>query len=206
MTNVILLIGFSLIFFSSIAFGFSYFKFDKPEVIEMRAKPVASKFNMQKMYQDVNKMERKVGRKLPERTKVIKLLRIGQEKYGVPYKDMLAIMAIESGFKKYAKHRNRDRSLDYGLTQQNSRYIKKRYRAATAHLKRYGIPHKRIYHKYDIGLNLMSAILFQRDIRRQTRNYRRIIVSYNTGMAGYYKYKAKGNKYFKRFMKYRRII
>lgn len=121
---------------------------------------------------------------------VIKILLIGEKKYKIKHTNILALISLESYFNPYAVCRNRT-SKDYGLTQQNSRYIKQRYRSASKILKKYKIKYDK-KNKFDIALNLMSCILFKVTInkivnKRGVNIYsKRIekIVAYNLGLGG----------------------
>ena len=60
------------------------------------------------------------------RQKAIEALIIGEQKYNIDHRLVLAIISVESEFKITQFHKNSDCTIDYGLTQTNSKSIKKR--------------------------------------------------------------------------------
>lgn len=141
------------------------------------------------------------------REKIVRVLVVG-EKMGVFHQDILAIISIESWYKiRRPNCKNRNGTCDYGLTQQNSRSVWRRYRRAAPILRRNMISYnpKDIY---DPALNVMSAVLYLRDIQRATgrKRGRRYIASYNTGMRGYFLYPKKAARYYRKWLKERKKL
>lgn len=132
--------------------------------------------------------------------RLVRSLYIGQRHYGIHYKDVLAMLKIESDFKIVTKSRNTDGTYDIGLSQQNSPYYKNRYKVASRVLKKYRIKHSNW--DYDIYVNVLACYGELNCIKKRIKNrysYKRWICSYNTGVAGYnYKIKAR-ERYFKKF-------
>ena len=195
-------IGLYMILLSGLIFSTTYLNDTK----KLSLKKIIQEVTYNKISDSISVIEKKLKRKLPERNKIITLLLKGEKDFGVNHKDIIAIMAHESGFRKWARNKNTNKSVDYGLSQQNGKYILARYRSASKYLKHYKIKYKSVYSKYDVGLNVMSAILFQHDIGKVTKNHRRLIASYNTGIYGYFRNKKIANKYYKSVMKYRNSI
>lgn len=202
--HILSIIGFSLILTSGLLFN--YILVEEPVKRIKRIAYVRTHVFLQTVESSVALMERKFGKALPERKKIIKLLKIGERDFGVSHKDILSIMAVESGFKKYSRNTNKDKSRDYGISQQNGRYIMARYRSASRYLKKYKIRYKSVYDKYDIGLNVMSAILYQYDTGKVTKSHRRLISSYNVGRRGYFTNRKIANRYYSYVMKYRNLL
>ena len=139
--------------------------------------------------------------------RLVNALYVGQKHYKIHYKDVLAMLKIESDFRIVIKSvKNRDGTYDIGISQQNSPYYKKRYKTATKILKKYKIKHSK--GKYDLYLSVLSCYGELNWIKKalcdsRKYSYKRWICSYNTGVAGYtYKINAR-EKYWKKFSKSR---
>ena len=161
------------------------------------------------------------GRKLSDREvyTIVKIAYIGHTQYNINYLDVMSMISLESEWNKYAAGKNYRwkkingkkvkvlDSIDYGLTQQNSKSIKGRYSYASKILKKIGISHDK-NNKYDVGLNTMSCILYLTSIRKEIGegySHRRMIASYNTGVVGYYKFPKKAKSYYNAFLQKKEI-
>lgn len=135
--------------------------------------------------------------------KVGKIALIGQKEYGINIFDLYTIIYLESRFNRTAFNRN-IKSFDYGLTQQNSEYIKNRFKSSSQILRNYNIKYN-LSNMYDINLNVMSAILYLHYIKDKLRKnnrytYKRYISAYNVGITGVKTKRKKGQKYFQLFI------
>lgn len=118
------------------------------------------------------------------------ILYIAEKHYKIEVNDIIATISLESHFNPQAIGINKN-SFDYGLTQQNSKYFIKRYLFSMKILDKYNIKYDSA-DIFDIGLNLMSCVLFKYTInklvnRRKTYLYsKRVerIVAYNLGVGG----------------------
>jgi len=161
------------------------------------------------------------GQRLSDREiyNITKVLYVGHTQYNINYLDTISMISLESEWYKFAAGKNYRwkkingkkvkvlDSVDYGLTQQNSKSIKGRYSYASKILKKMGISHDKS-NKYDVGLNTMSCILFLSAIRREIGDgysHRRMISSYNTGVVGYYKFPKKAKEYYNAFLQKKEI-
>jgi hypothetical protein len=140
---------------------------------------------------------------------VTKVIWIGSKQYGINPNHVFATIALESYFNPYALGINKD-SQDFGLTQQNSKYWKKRFKVAAKILTAYGIQHN-LKNPYDTALNVMACILYKYNInkrvdRSKVKNtlyskYVNKIVAYNLGING-----ARDKKKYKIGMRYYKIF
>jgi hypothetical protein len=118
------------------------------------------------------------------------VLYVAKKYYKVKINDIFATISLESYFNPYAVGKNKT-SIDYGLTQQNSKYIYTRYSVAKKVLDKYNIKYNK-KDTFDIALNLMSCVLFKYTIkklcnRRKNKLYSKNIeqiVAYNLGIRG----------------------
>ena len=55
------------------------------------------------------------------------LMYIGEKEYKINHQDILAIIFVESYWNPYVKGYNKNKSIDYGITQTNSFYMKERF-------------------------------------------------------------------------------
>ena len=112
---------------------------------------------------------------------------IGQKHYPhINYKYILSFISIESRWDIYAKNKNKNNTFDYGLTQQNSKYLRNRYKVAQKLCDHYKV--KYIKSNYDITLNILSAYIYFNEIKQNIHNNKQQIIAYNTGIKGSYKY------------------
>jgi len=133
----------------------------------------------------------------------INALKIGQDEFDIDHKIILSLMALESEMKIVITNKNTNGTVDFGLTMQNSRAIKQRYKAAEEILKRHGVKYSNS--KFDINKNILSAYIYYNDIKREYEyDFKRSIMAYNVGIRGAmleHKQK-KGEKYFIAFAKH----
>jgi len=150
---------------------------------------------------------------------LVKVVYIGHFKYRINYQDILSMISTESEYYKYAQGKNYKKkkvngkwvkvldSVDYGLTQQNSKNLKSHYRAASRILKSAGIKHN-INDKFDVALNVMACIWYLDAIRKEIGDdysHKRMISSYNTGVVGFDRWPKKATAYYARFTKMKSI-
>ena len=118
------------------------------------------------------------------KNKCIDALYYGQQEWSIDYKIVMSLISIESQYRIVVTGRNRNGSKDFGLTQQNSRYVKQRYRATENFLNDYKI--KYTNSNFDIGKNIFACYM----LLRNTSEYydlilfRDFIASYNVGVRG----------------------
>lgn len=119
--------------------------------------------------------------------KFIDIMKIGEKETGINPTFILYLIALESEFKTKAHRHNKDRkkTIDYGLTQQNSMYIKERYKCASKVLDKYNIKYN-INDKYDMGLNIIAAFIYTKDILNHERikTIEDTVGAYNVGVVG----------------------
>lgn len=153
---------------------------------------------------------------------IVKVIYLGHTKYNINYLDVMSMISTESEWYKFAAGKNYKNykkkkingklvkvldSIDYGLTQQNSKSIKGRYSYASKVLKQLNIAHDKS-NKYDVALNTMSCILYLSSIRKEIGNgysHKRMIASYNTGVVGFKRWPKKATAYYQRFSKMKEI-
>lgn len=145
--------------------------------------------------------------------RLIIVLQAGTEHYGIPYQDVLAIISIESNYTIVTRHRNRNRTYDYGLTQINGpnwNWLKKTSQKV---LNKYNIPHQ-INYRYDLSTNVMNLYVYLHHAkntlrRRKQFHKKRWIQSYNTGLQGCVSrkrgYVRARTRYWKKFTRLRKI-
>jgi len=145
----------------------------------------SAKLNKSMIQDDLQAFLKKYNRQwsIKDKNTCVAALYHGQKEFNIDYKLVLAIMSTESQFNIYAKGKNRE-SIDYGLTQQNSRYIKRRYKASQLFLQKYKI--KNSSSLYDIGSNIFSCYLCLRDIHEYSKltKFPDYIKAYNVGEKG----------------------
>lgn len=150
---------------------------------------------------------------------LVKVVYIGHFKYRINYQDILSMISTESEYYKFAQGKNYKKkkingktvkvldSIDYGLTQQNSKNLKSHYRAAARILKAAGIRHN-INDKFDVALNVMACVWYLDAIRKEIGgdySHKRMISSYNTGVVGFDRWPKKATAYYTRFTKMKSI-
>ena len=142
------------------------------------------------MEKDLDYMLTKYNRKwsYDNKNKCIHLLCKGQKEFDIDYKIVLSIIAIESQFDITAYNKNykkkKLKSIDYGLTQQNSLHYLKRYKSAERYLKKHGI--KYTSSKYDMAKNIYACFIYLKDISDYAGfiHFRDYITAYNQGVTG----------------------
>lgn len=133
--------------------------------------------------------------------KVIDALYYGEQEFDIDHKIVLSIIAIESRFKINAIGRNSD-SIDFGLTQQNSKHMKQRYEASKKYLDKYDL--KYTDNKFDINRNIFSCYMYLNEIDRSSlvNSFNQMIKAYNVGIRGSTLKdwrQSKANKYYEKF-------
>ena len=136
-----------------------------------------------------------------------RLMYIGEKEYRIPHQDILAIIFVESFWNPNVKNHNKNKSIDYGITQTNSYYMKERFQAAANTLDKYHIKYN-IKNQYDLSLNIMSAFVTFNDNRNSLNilneyNYFNQITSYNVGVNGCLKKKYLADRYYNKFIDYK---
>jgi hypothetical protein len=118
--------------------------------------------------------------------RVVQVLSIGEKRYNINHKLILTMMSVESGFKiRGYNDKNKNKSIDYGLTQQNNKYIEKRFVAAAKILDKNKVPYN-IKNYYDVSCNVLSGLSYYNIINNAigTRDEKRFIGAYNVGIYG----------------------
>lgn len=148
---------------------------------------------------DINKLLKKY-KKNWSKTNINKLaltLQKGESVHNISYKDVLSVISIESEFKINAYNKNRNQTIDYGLTQINSDNWSNLTKQSIKLLKRYNISYEN--NKYDICLNVMNCFVYLANSEKMLKkiksySYPKMIQSYNVGLNG----SLSNNKNFKR--------
>lgn len=168
----------------------------------------------------LSQLKRKLSNE--EKKDIISVLKLSDEKYGIDYKDLIAMISLESRFNKnvkscnYEKRWNRSKrkfyrvckSIDFGYTQQNSKSLADGRRIQKAKKLLTSNKIKFTNNIYDTKLNIMCAVVYYLELRKILYNngdysYHKFISSYNTGISGYRKYPKKAQRYFEVFSSYK---
>ena len=162
------------------------------------------KLNKEIIKDSLNYFLYKYNRKwsIQNKQKCIDVLYCGQQEFNIDYKIIMALISIESRYNITAIGQNKN-SKDFGLCQQNSKYINYRYKKVEPILKQYKI--KYTNSKFDIAKNIFSCYM----LLRNTNDYydlilfRDFIASYNVGVRGIKQNHTQqiANKYYERFLK-----
>lgn len=117
------------------------------------------------------------------KNKVVNALYYGEKEFNIDHKIVLSIIAIESRFNITAKGYNSG-SIDYGLTQQNSKYIKQRYEASKKYLDKYNLKYSDTI--FDINQNIFSCYIYLNEIDKSSlvNSFNQMIKAYNVGIKG----------------------
>lgn len=128
----------------------------------------------------------------------VEIVYAGQVEFGISSKIVMAIISVESQYNIRAQGRNRN-SIDYGLTQQNSKYINRRYAYAEKRLKALGFKYSSSI--YDISKNVFACYAYLYDMSDipELLYFRDYIDAYNKGVHGALKNKT-DNLYYQKFM------
>jgi hypothetical protein len=138
-----------------------------------------------------------------DKEKFINVVYIGSKEFDINPKIIMAIVSVESRYNVKAVGKNirkkKVKSIDYGLCQINSKYIKQRYKATEEYLKANNI--KYTDSKFDIGKNVFSCYMYLRSIHDYSDliHFQDYITAYNQGVRG-----AKRNndsRYYEKFMR-----
>jgi hypothetical protein len=127
-----------------------------------------------------------------QKRQLITALEIGEIETGIPYEFILSIISIESAYKTNIKSRICNHGCDYGLTQQNERYLASRYKRAQYILSKYDI--KKNLYRYDIMLNVISGFIYTKSIITELNQkgietkMSNVAAAYNAGVMGSIKY------------------
>lgn len=120
--------------------------------------------------------------------KLVTALEVCDAEYGVSPRTMMGIILTESDMTiRAVSGPNWDGSYDYGLVQQNGRYLVERYAAAKKTLDRLGI--KYTNNRYDIMVNVVSGAVTIAWFRKELMNKGvhdpdLHLVAYNVGPTG----------------------
>jgi hypothetical protein len=122
----------------------------------------------------------------------------GQKEFNIDYRIVMSIISIESNYKIQARGRNKN-SIDYGLTQQNSKYIDSRYKVAEIYLKKYNMKYSTSL--YDISKNIFACYIYLKDLSDTPELlwFRDYISAYNQGIRG--ALRNNNNEYYNKFIK-----
>jgi len=134
----------------------------------------------------------------------------------IDHKFLLATILTESEMDIYCvpKRRNKNKSIDYGLSQQNSFYIKKRYAKARKILKSMNLKYSK--DRFDILVNVMAGAVTLHEFKTELRDtsykdkipkkYKTLAhyIAYNVGARGLInpKREEKRSVYYNRYTKY----
>lgn len=138
----------------------------------------------------------------------VDMIYFGSELYGIDYKDIIAVITIESGWNPLAYNYNNNtlKSEDYGIAQINTQHLDGNYKVAKKICDKYKIKYTNSI--YDIRLNILSAFIYLDDTRTELKSLNafeneRWIKSYNVGVRGSIAYKIKADKYYSKFINIR---
>lgn len=114
----------------------------------------------------------------------INVIYTGSKTFKINYKVVMSIISVESKYDLKAIGKNKN-SFDYGLTQQNSKYLKVRYKAASKYLNSCGIQYN-LKNKYDLGLNVFACFNYLKNIEDygDLNHFHEKITAYNRGING----------------------
>jgi hypothetical protein len=136
-------------------------------------------------------------------------LLIAEHYTDIPHKNLLSTILTESDMDIYCipKHKNLNGTIDIGLTQQNSPYIKTRYRVARKILNKAGIDYSN--NVFDISTNVMAGAIVLKEFKKELKDrgiqtkYAHYI-AYNVGTGGFFKKKlaAKRAAYLRRYKRF----
>lgn len=139
------------------------------------------------------------------------MIYFGSRYFGIDYRDIIAIITIESEWNYLAYQRNQNGTDDFGLCQINTSHLEGNYKIAKKICDQYKIYYTNSI--YDINLNILSAFIHLNDGRNEMINQRnfnwyRWIVAYNVGVAGSLMSNRKhlAQKYWNKFIKIRRQL
>lgn len=123
------------------------------------------------------------------------------EHFKINYKLVVAIISHESKMFRYARNHNRRKvngkwatvSIDYGIGQNNSRYIDQRFRESIAANNKYRMTDVAITtNKYDPVTGVIATVLYLKEVRTGIVRYytgqkkpidqRKMIIAYNAGL------------------------
>jgi hypothetical protein len=129
----------------------------------------------------------------------VEVVYAGQKEFEIDYKIVMAIIAVESNYKIQARGKNK-KSIDYGLCQLNSKYIKQRYKVSEIYLKKNGFRYSDSI--YDIGKNIFACYIYLSDMSDvpELIYFKDYIDAYNKGVRGALRNKT-NDDYYNRFMK-----
>jgi len=156
---------------------------------------------------------KKYERKWSARDKQIFLqtIKAASKHYQIDPFDLMTFVALESNYKITATSKpNSNGTRDFGLTQQNSNFYKTRYRIVSKVADSYGLRYNS-NNKFDIVLNVMSCSYFISSLRKEIKEKYgsvekfQLIASYNTGIAGFKRYKKKAQQYYSVFQQLRSV-
>ena len=200
MKNKLLIIWFILIFVSGDC-GVKHEKHDPLQNAHIYKTNIITKYYIKK---DLDYFLNKYNRHWTKQEKetCTNCLYSGYNEWHIDPKIILAIISVESEFNIRAIGKNK-RSIDYGLTQINSRYIKQRYKATESYLKYYKIKYSN--NNFDLSKNIFSCFMYLKDLSDTPEliQFGDYIKAYNCGVRGYKcsKYQRQANNYYNKFMK-----
>ena len=98
----------------------------------------------------------------------VDMIYFGSEYFGIDYKNIIAVITIESEWNSNEYHINRNQTVDYGLCQINSIHIESNYSCAKKICDKYKISYSKDI--YDVKLNILSAFIYLNDMRTEMNN------------------------------------
>lgn len=175
------------------------------EVVQI-IKPISDREIVEKnLNVNLNKYKRTWTKKQKE--EFIQAILIGYETYSIHPRIVLSIIEIESNYKIKAYNKNKNKTLDYGLSQINEDNWDWLSAKSKKVLEENNIKHSD--NKYNISLNVMNCFSYL-DWSKNTLSkkgyftYEKLIQSYNVGVNGSLSNKEKYNrlrkKYFNKFI------
>jgi len=129
----------------------------------------------------------------------VEVMYAGQKEFEIDYRIVMSIISVESNYKIQARGKNKG-SIDYGLTQQNSKYINQRYKVAEKYLNKLGFKYSQS--PYDISKNIFSCYIYLHDMSDipELIWFKDYINAYNKGVRGALRNKT-NDDYYNKFMK-----
>jgi hypothetical protein len=179
--------------------GCSFKEEHKKDILENSYQVTNENIQKYDIEKDLNYFLKKYNRNWSKqnRDKFIEVIYKGSTEFNIDPKIVMSIISIESQYRIVVKGKNKN-SVDFGLCQQNSRYINQRYKATEEYLKRNKIAYTNS--KYDIGKNVFACYMYLKDISDSEAllHFRDYITAYNQGIKG--ALRNNNDTYYQKFM------
>ena len=181
--------------------GCSFKEEHKKDVLENSYVINSEKLQKKMITEDLNYFLKKYDRhwNYVNKKLFVEIVYAGSQEFNIDYKIVMAIVSIESNYNIRARGKNKG-SVDFGLTQQNSKYINRRYRVAEKYLNKLGFKYSQS--PYDISKNIFSCYIYLHDMSDvpELIYFKDYIDAYNKGVRGALR-NTTNDLYYDKFMK-----